>query len=89
MQAAQTLDWKRLEEFIAERRPVSVMAGILEDWFWTAAVVYESGKWLDRSRAYVTSVWATPGFKAEMENGDIVEVSASIDALAGSETKHE
>jgi hypothetical protein len=71
-----TLDWKKLEKFIEERKPVSVDAGILNDWFWTADTVYENGEWKDRDRAYVTSSWATPGFKAEMENGDVIEVVA-------------
>ena len=72
-----TLDWAKVEQFIEERKPVSVDAGILNDWFWTAARVYENGEWLDRDRAYVTSFWATPGFKAEMPNGDVIEVIAS------------
>ena len=71
-----TLDWKKLEKFIEERKPVSVDAGILNDWFWTAATVYENGEWKDKDRACVTSSWATPGFKAEMENGDVIEVVA-------------
>ena len=69
-----TLDWKKLEKFIEERKPVSVDAGILNDWFWTAATVYENGEWKDKDRACVTSSWATPGFKAEMENGDVIHV---------------
>ncbi len=73
----KTLDWKKLEDFIAERKPVEVSAGLLEDWYFTAASVWEKGEWKDRDRAYVSSFWATPGFKAEMENGDIVEVAAS------------
>lgn len=75
----QTLDWKKLERFIEERKPVEVSAGILNDWFWTAATVYEKGEWQDRSRAYVTSSWACPGFKATMENGDVIEVDASVE----------
>jgi len=71
-----TLDWKKLEQFVSERKPKEVSAGILNDWFWTAATVYEDGEWKDRDRAYVTSSWATPGFKAEMENGDVIEVVA-------------
>lgn len=70
-----TLDWLAVEKFVAERGPVSVSAGLLEDWYWTAATVYEDGKW-DKERAYVTSSWATPGFKAEMPNGDVIEVEA-------------
>lgn len=74
-----TLDWKKLEAFIAERKPVEVSAGILNDWFWTGATVYEKGEWQDKSRAWVTSDWATPGFKATMENGDVIEVVASVE----------
>lgn len=70
----KTLDWSKLEAFIKEREPVEVDAGIIDDWFWTAATVYKDGEWQDRDRAYVTSSWATPGFKATMRNGDVVEV---------------
>ncbi len=74
-----TLDWEKLEKFIEERKPVSVDAGLLSDWFWTAGTVYENGEWKDKDRAYVTSSWAIPGFKAEMENGDVIEVVAMIE----------
>mgnify|MGYP003331325597 CR=1 FL=1 len=75
----KTLDWKKVEAFIAERKPSEVSAGLLEDWYWTAATVYEDGTWKDKGRAYVTSYWATPGFKATMPNGDVVEVVASVE----------
>ena len=72
-----TLDWKKLDEFIKKRKPVEVSAGILNDWFWTAATVWENGKYLkDKHRACVSSYWAIPGFKATMKNGDVVEVVA-------------
>lgn len=74
-----TLDWKKLEKFIEERKPVEVSAGLLDDWFWTAATVYKDGQWKDRDRAWVSSPWATPGFKAEMPNGDTIEVVASVE----------
>lgn len=73
-----TLDWMKLEKFIKERNPTKVDAGLLNDWFWTAATVYKNGEWFDKDRAYVTSIWGTPGFKATMENGDTIEVVASI-----------
>lgn len=82
MSDMQTLDWKKLEQFIAERKPVEVSAGILNDWFWTAATVYENGKWKNKSRAYVSSYWATPGFKATLKNGDVIEVAAPIKETA-------
>lgn len=74
-----TLDWKKLEQFIEERKPVEVSAGILNDWFWTAATVWENGEWKDRDAAYVTSSWADPGFKATMANGDVIEVHAAVE----------
>lgn len=74
-----TLDWNKLENFIQERNPTEVSAGLLDDWFWTAANVWENGAWKDRDAAYVTSDWATPGFKATMPNGDVIEVVASRD----------
>ncbi len=73
----QTLNWSKLEQFIKDRNPVSVSAGLLQDWVMTAATVYENGEWLDKGAAYVSSFWATPAFKAKMKNGDIIEVIAS------------
>jgi len=70
------IDWKKVEEFIKERKPLEVNAGLLQDWFYTAAIVYKDGEWLDKEKAYTTSYWATPGFKAEMQNGDVIEVAA-------------
>lgn len=84
-----TLDWKKLEQFIEERKPVSVDAGILNDWSWTAATVYENGEWKDKDRAYVTTSWATPGFKAEMENGDVIEVVAMTEETEEQAVKRE
>ena len=71
-----TLDWKKLEDFIAERNPVEVSAGLINDWYYTAATVWQNGEWKDREAAYVTSYWATPGFQATMANGDVLEVEA-------------
>lgn len=71
------IDWKAVKKFIAERKPIEVSAGILNDWFWTAATVYESGKWIRNHGAFVQSDWACPGFKATMENGDVLEVAAN------------
>lgn len=78
MSDMNTLDWKALKAFVAKRKPVEVSAGILNDWFWTGATVYEKGKWVRNHRAYVTSYWATPGFKATLKNGDVIEVAASV-----------
>lgn len=75
-----TLDWPKLHDFVRERRPVSVDAGLLEDWFWTAAEVYRDGAFVEEHGAYLLSHWATAGFKATMANGDIVEVVASCEA---------
>lgn len=72
-----TLDWNKLFDFVKERNPVEVHAGLLNDWFWTSATVYKEGEWVKDHRAYLTSNWATPGFKAVMENGDMIEVVAS------------
>ena len=85
----QTLDWQKLERFIEERKPVEVSAGLLDDWFWTGATVYKDGEWQDRDAAYVTSYWATPGFKAEMSNGDIIEIVASTEETAEQAAKRE
>jgi len=71
-------DWKKLERFIKRRKPVAVLVGLLEDWFYTAATVYRNGNWLDRNAAYAESSWATPGFKATMKNGDVLEVVCKL-----------
>lgn len=70
-------DWKKLERFIKTRKPISVDAGLLQDWFFTAAPVWD-GKTIDKESAYVDSYWATPGFKAVMKNGDVVEVVCKL-----------
>jgi hypothetical protein len=67
------LDWGHIKKFVAERNPVEVSAGLLDDWFWTASTVYKDGKWIDDHGAYDHSYWATPGFKATMSNGDVIE----------------
>lgn len=72
-------DWDALKKFISERKPVSVYAGLLDDWFFTADTVYRNGIMLEDHGAYLHSYWATPGFKALMENGDVIEVVASKD----------
>lgn len=71
---SEIIDWEEVERFIEERKPLEVSAGILNDWYYTAATVYINGEWTDKSKAFVTSTWATPGFKAEMPNGDTIEV---------------
>lgn len=70
------IDWNIVERFVEERKPIEVSAGLLQDWYWTAATVYENGAWTDKQGAYVLSYWATPGFKATMPNGDVLEVEA-------------
>ena len=75
----KTIDWRIVENFIVQRKPISVSAGILCDWYSTSATVYENGEWLDRSEAWVSSAWAAPGFKAKMENGDTIVLVAFIE----------
>jgi len=75
-----TLDLEKLNEFVTDRQPVEVSAGVLDDWFWTAATVYENGEYMQDHRAHTYSSWGTPGFKATMPNGDIVEVVCTKDA---------
>lgn len=74
------LDWDKLRAFVEERKPVEVSAGILDDWFWTAATVYENGEYKENHGAYTHSNWASPGFKALMSNGDTIEVAAYREA---------
>lgn len=71
------INWAEVEAFIAERKPVEVDAGILNDWFWTAATVWtKKDGWLDKGAAFTHSTWALPGFKATMKNGDVIERAA-------------
>lgn len=70
------IDWEQIKKFVEERQPVEVSAGLLDDWFWTAATVYKNGKWIKDHGVYEHSYWATPGFKAEMPNGDVIERAA-------------
>ena len=72
-----TIDWDEVRKFVAERNPVSVDAGILNDWFWTGATVYENGEWKDLSQAWTRSPWGDIGFKATMPNGDVIEKSCA------------
>ena len=72
----KVFDWGKLKEFVAEENPAEVSVGILEDWLSTSSVVYRKGKYLEDRRAYTHSDWATPGFKAEMDNGDTAEIAA-------------
>lgn len=92
-QKLNIFDWDKLNKFIEDRKPVDVDAGILGDWFWTAATIYEDGKLIDDHNAFTRSCWATPGFKATIKNGDVIEVECfktiSGDELAEYEDKHE
>lgn len=72
----RVLDWDVLKDFVENRHPVEVSAGILNDWYWTADTVYENGSFRADHGAFVESYWATPGFKAKMPNGDVIEVVA-------------
>jgi hypothetical protein len=78
MPTLHVLDLKKLKLFIKERKPIEVSAGILNDWSCTGATVYQNGKWVKDNQAYTSSTWATPGFKATMKNGDVIEVVAYI-----------
>jgi hypothetical protein len=70
-------DWDKLYKFIAERKPIDVDAGILCDWCNTADTIYEDGEFIYNNDAITHSFWATPGFKATMENEDVIEVECS------------
>lgn len=78
-----TLDMEKVRKFVEDRQPVEVSAGILEDWFWTADSIYAEGKWINPNKAYTHSTWGTPGFKAEMSNGDLIEVDACVHSEVG------
>lgn len=63
-------DWDKLRAYIKEHGPASVDAGLLGDWNWTAATVYEDGKFIEEHGAYLHSLWATPAFIATSSQGE-------------------
>lgn len=73
------LDWDKLKKFVSERDPIKVSAGLVEDWGSTSDVVYSNNEWDQNNDAYLSSVWATPCFKALMPNGDVIEVLAFVE----------
>ena len=54
-------DWDKLHEFVAERQPVEVSAGILDDWYWTRDTVYAHGSFIEDHGAFTHSDWGDTG----------------------------
>jgi len=67
-------DFDKCRAWVAERKPVHVDAGMLQDWWWTSATIYDNGEFVVDHRAWLHSGWATPVFKATLDNGDVIEV---------------
>lgn len=60
--AFRGLDWKLVRRIISERQPVTVHAGLAEDWACTSGLVFANGEMLHAEDAclYTGSWWATP-----------------------------
>lgn len=53
-------DWDKAARRIKEEKPDYVMAGLIEDWEYTADVIYEKGKIKKDNYCFLGSTWATP-----------------------------
>ena len=56
----KVFDWDKAASIIKERKAERAMAGLAEDWFWTADVIYEDYKPFLDAGPYLASLWATP-----------------------------
>jgi hypothetical protein len=56
-------DWSKLQAFVAERKPLNVTAGILQDMFWTGDTVYEDGQFVEDHHAFTHSIWGAQDSK--------------------------
>jgi hypothetical protein len=72
------LDGSKLKKFIADNKPISIDAGVLCDWDRTADTIYEDGEFIYNNDAITDSHRDTIGFKATMENGDVIESECNI-----------
>lgn len=53
-------DFDKAAQLILDHPPQNVMAGMVEDWFWTSDFIFKDGKPNLKHGAYLTSTWATP-----------------------------
>ena len=73
----KVFDWAKAARIIAERQPDAVDAGLKEDWFGTAAVIYAAGE-IVRDSPYLVSLWATPVLVLAFVDDDPVEIECWI-----------
>lgn len=72
MSGAKQFDWAKAARLIEERKPEgAVDAGLAEDWYWTAATIWENGKPVipDMFAAHLSSTWATPTIRFPTAEG--------------------
>ena len=56
----KVFDWDRAAQLIKDRKPKEAIAGLSEDWFWTAGTIFFDGKPVIHGGTYLASTWATP-----------------------------
>lgn len=56
----KVFDWDRAAQLIKDRKPKEAIAGLSEDWFWTARTIFFDGKPVIHGGTYLASTWATP-----------------------------
>lgn len=56
----KVFDWDKAAQIIKNRKPKEAIAGLSEDWFWTAGPIFSNGKPVIHGGAYLASTWATP-----------------------------
>ena len=66
----KVFDWDKAAQILKDRNATSAMAGLIEDWGWTAGEILEDGKPVpaDDTHTYLASTWATPTLCIDGEN---------------------
>lgn len=67
---SKVLDWDETARIINREHPECVVAGLKEDWQFTAGIIYQDGKPCIDEYTYLASSWATP---ALLFNGKTVD----------------
>ena len=63
----KVFDWTKAAEIIKEKQCKEAMAGLDEDWYWTADYIVEDGKAKVKNGCFLASNWATPVLDIEGE----------------------
>lgn len=56
----KVFDWNKAVTLIKEHNATTAVAGLAEDWFWTAGLILENGNPVVKDCPYLASIWATP-----------------------------